>query len=265
MQTLADVTYLKIVAYSNHPDIVSTAEELVESYFSTQKKRKDPDEYFRTAKKLIASLWLRGESIDLFRFTTKDVYFSKSGRTHPWMSKKVLTLFKHMRVMEPCWIRLRAEGIQPNVLSSGKGYASVYCRTIEFKEKLKNVPIDELLPNPDLPLVELKGPDDALMPLPDGYLNSRAYNTTVSTLRNHFGLLCSSKLTLPGDKKIHPTEFRYVRKFRDDLEHGGRFYAPFVNYPKETRKAVHFGGVIAASIDLSQLHPTLILRLTQGM
>jgi hypothetical protein len=262
---LSEVTYLKIVSYSDHPDVTSAAEELVESFFANKSRRKDVEDYLRTAKKLIASLWYRGPNTDLFRFTTKDLYFSESGRTHPWMTKKVLKLFNQMRKIEPCWIRLRSKGIPPNTIGSGQGYSAIYCRTSEFKERLKNVPLDELLPDPDLPLVELKGPEDNLLALPTAYINSRAYNTTVSTLLNHFELLRQSNVCLPADKRVHPIDYRYVRKFRDDLEHGGRFYAPFVNYPKEQRKAIHFNGVLAASIDLSQLHPTLILRLTQGV
>ena len=158
----------------------------MESFFADKSRRKDVEDYLRTAKKLIASLWYRGPNTDLIRFTTKDLYFSESGRTHPWMTKKVLKLFKQMRKIEPCWIRLRSKGIPPNTIGSGQGYSAIYCRTSEFKEKLKNVPLDELLPDPDLPLVEIKGPEDNLLPLPMSYINSRAYNTTVSTLRNHF-------------------------------------------------------------------------------
>ena len=84
---LSEVTYLKIVAYSEHPDVTSAAEELVESFFADKSRRKDVEDYLRTAKKLIASLWYRGPNTDLFRFTTKDLYFSESGRTHPKKTK----------------------------------------------------------------------------------------------------------------------------------------------------------------------------------
>jgi hypothetical protein len=61
--------FLKIESYSNHPEVTKAAEVLVESLMSTMQRRRNTDKYLRDAKKLIASLWLKGDK-DLFRFTT---------------------------------------------------------------------------------------------------------------------------------------------------------------------------------------------------
>ena len=74
---MLDVSYLRIEAYSEHPEVVDMADLLVESYLSS-KTRKNPKKYVRPARKLIASLWLRDG--DLFRFSTKTSHFGTAKR-----------------------------------------------------------------------------------------------------------------------------------------------------------------------------------------
>ena len=87
MTTLADVSNLRIEAYSEHPEVYAFADWLVEDYLATQQRRRDVEAYKRTLRKLIASLWLR-ES-DLFKFTTKPEYFAKN-RKQVWINNEHL-------------------------------------------------------------------------------------------------------------------------------------------------------------------------------
>ena len=69
MTTLVNVSNLRIEAYSEHPEVYTFADWLVEDYLATQQRRRDVEAYKRTSRKLIASLWLRDG--DLFKHTTK--------------------------------------------------------------------------------------------------------------------------------------------------------------------------------------------------
>jgi len=91
---MKDVSYLRIEAYSEHPEVLEMADILIESYLST-KTRKNPQKYIRPARKLIASLWLRDG--EMFRFSTKTSHFGEGKRKQVWMTQPVLTLFNHMR------------------------------------------------------------------------------------------------------------------------------------------------------------------------
>lgn len=69
MTTLADVFNLRIEAYSEHPEVYTFADWLVEDYLATQQRRRDVEAYKRTALKLIASLWLR--DVDLAKLASR--------------------------------------------------------------------------------------------------------------------------------------------------------------------------------------------------
>ena len=88
-----DVTYLRIEHYSNHPEVKAAADILVEKYAETKQFVKSRPKWVSSARKLIASLWVRDE--DLFRFSTKKDYFSGTNRKQIWLTPKT-KLFKLM-------------------------------------------------------------------------------------------------------------------------------------------------------------------------
>jgi hypothetical protein len=260
---MKDVRFLKIQHYSDHPEVASAAEFLVESLMSKRQRRRDADRYLRDAKKLIASLWMKGEA-DLFRFTTKAEYFSASKRKQVWMTSRVKTLFNEMRELE--WVHLVKKAIPPHssTKSSG-GQSAIYCRTKKFKDLLITLSHVDILPNPDAPRVELRDEDRVLIELPESYQSSKAYEHTKKVLGDHYELLKDSDIRFSDSKPAPLSMLYFVRKFRPDLSSGGRFYASIQNMPKQERLGMTMGGKAVASLDISQLHPALILRLTQGV
>ena len=85
-----DVQFLQIRAYSEHPEVYSAADILVQEFTKTRQQIRNKDKYPRDAKKLIASIWLHK---GLFRFTTKGEHFSKGKRKQVWMTNRTLDLF----------------------------------------------------------------------------------------------------------------------------------------------------------------------------
>jgi hypothetical protein len=252
--------FLKIEAYSNHPEVTKAAEVLVESLMSTMQRRRDVDRYIRDAKKLIASLWLKGDK-DLFRFTTKAVYFSPSERKQVWMTKRTLKLFNQMRQLD--WVTLVLEAIPPHGSKKATGgMAAIYCRTKTFIDHLRTLTVMDIVPNPDMPRVELRDEDEHLIELPKPYVERGSYEETVAILESHYQLLQDSDIRYSDGKKVPLGLLYFVRKFRPDLEHGGRIYAGVQNLPKQVRLGITIEGESVASLDISQLHPALILRLT---
>ena len=256
--TLADVTNLRIESYSDHPEVYAFAEWLVDDYMSGKQRVKDKAEYIRTARKLIASLWVREG--DLFKFTTRAENFGKS-RKQVWMSKKVLKLFEHLVSIQPMMIRVVAKGRAANITKNGKGMNTVYCRTLAFKERLKELTVNDVIPNPDLPRIELRNDKKQLLPIDDQTISSSWYARTTKTLTDHFDLICSSNITTQDGSPLSSSDVFYIRKFKNDFYHGGRLYANYENWSKRSRLGIHFDGEPAISLDISQLHPSLIMRL----
>jgi len=71
-----DVEFLQIRAYSEHVQVKLAAALLVNVYFESSVRRRNESGLVRDAKKLISSLWLHPS--DMFRFTTKTAYFTKT-------------------------------------------------------------------------------------------------------------------------------------------------------------------------------------------
>ena len=57
----AKVTNLNIRAYSEHPEVYHFSEWLVSDYMSTKERVRDRQSYILTARKLIASIWIRDD------------------------------------------------------------------------------------------------------------------------------------------------------------------------------------------------------------
>ena len=257
-----NITYLRIESYSDHPEVGRAAKQLVESYMVSRKRIKETGKYLRDAKKLIASLWLRGEE-DQFRFTTKTTYYSPASRKQVWMTNRVLKLFRQMIALG--WITLVKEAVPPH--SSKKstgGLTAIYCRTRKFRDLLKTLSIADVVPNPDMPRVELRDENENLQELPDAYLSTTSCQATFSILEQHYALLTASDICFADGSPMPLSKLYFVRKYRPDFQHGGRIYAGFQNLPKRERLRITILGEAVASLDISQLHPALILRLTHS-
>jgi hypothetical protein len=254
-----EIHFLKIESYSDHPEVVRAAELLVQSLMEARKRKRNEKLYLRDAKKLIASLWCKGED-DLFRFTTKTTYFSSSNRKQVWLTSRTLKLFNQMR--ELGWVNLVREAIPPSKSTKAKGgMAAIYCRSLTFKDLLKTLTVMDIIPNPDMPRVELRDEDRILKELPSAYVESESYKETVTILEDHYELLKTAQPRFSDGTLVPLQLLYYVRKFRPDLGHGGRLYAGFQQLSKRERLGITIKGESVISLDISQLHPALILRL----
>jgi hypothetical protein len=260
--SLADVDFLSIEAYSDHPEVYVLADLLVAAYFNGGSRKKNPKLVARDARKLVASMALR-ES-DLFRFTTKTSYFSAGKRKQVWMTNRVLKLFN--KAVDLGWIKLVKEAIPPSASTkSSGGMAAIYCRSIAFKKLAVNVDPYEIVPDPDRCRVELKGSDEALIELSDGEINHPNNQRTIKALVNHYQLLLDSDVRYADGRLVEKTNLFFIRKYKVDFSSGGRIYANIQNKPKTERLGLTIGGDRVGSLDISQLHPMLILRLAHGV
>lgn len=256
---LTDITNLRIEAYSDHPEVYAVAEWLVNDYMASQQRIRDREQYLRTARKLIASIWNREG--DLFKFTTKASYFSPKTRKQVWMTRKTLTLFQHLKSIEPKLINIVQDAIPPYASKTDTGFNTVYCRTQLFKDKFHLLTEADIAPNPDLFRIELNSDDEKNLPIDESIQNKRWFKQTISVLEAQYELLKESHLRNSERKPISPAKFFYQRKFKNDFNHGGRLYAPFCTWSKRERLSVTFNNEPAISLDISQLHPSLIMRL----
>jgi hypothetical protein len=175
---MKDVSYLRIEAYSDHPEVKLMADQVIDSYLATQ-TRKHPDKYRYPARKLIASLWLRDS--DMFRFGTKTSYFTTKKRKQVWMTPPVLTLFNHMRDIG--LINIAKKAIPPDTAKDGVGRPTIYARSQKFKESLKQLTVDDIVLDPDLPRIELKDANKFWLKIPDETLQEPWYQITEQTLK----------------------------------------------------------------------------------
>lgn len=262
-QTLKEVSYLQVQCYSEHQEVYQMADQLVESFLST-KERSHKDKYVKTARKLVASIWLHPS--DLFRFSTTTGHFGRQ-RKQVWMSQEVLTLFKHMRDVHPPLVSLTAPAIPPAISKNGVGYSAIYARTPEFMNRLKSLTAQDVVFDPDAPRITLTVGDDkkgVYQPIPEQVKEEKWYLYTDETLKSHAALLAASNITYATGELLSITDLTYNRRFRNSLKKTGRFYSSFVNQPKTVRNGVLFNGESAISIDFSGLHPHLILRLVHN-
>lgn len=259
-KTFADVSNLKIEAYSDHPEVYAVADWLVDSFMQGMMRVRDEDKYRFTARKLIASLWLRDG--DMFKFTTRAANFG-TGRKQVWMSKKVLKLFQHLVKTE--MVRVVAKGRAANITIAGIGMNTVYCRTVAFKAMFQTLTTNDIIPNPDLPRIELRDDEKEPLEIPLTVSSQSWLKQSVTTLKNNYDLLLRSSITCPDGTPLSPSSFFYTRKFKNDFLHGGRLYASYENWSKRSRLGIQFDGQPAVSMDISQLHPALIIRLYHGL
>lgn len=255
-----NTTYLKIEHYSDHPEVVAAAQLLTTAYFTGKQRKKDEAKMLRDAKKLVASLWIRDK--DMFRFTTKTEAFSGGKSRQVWMTNRTLKLFKTAEALG--WFSVAATAMSPRPDKGFKGRTAIYCRSLKFKQLQRSLTADQIDINPDLPRVELRNKRKQLCEMPRWYLESPAHARTVAMLEAHRKLILASKPELDG-KVLEVGQYYYVRKFNTDPRDpqnflGGRFYAPFTNWSKADRLRLKLGGEPVGSLDLSQLHPALLLR-----
>ena len=257
-----DVSFLKIEHYSDHPEVRTAAEILVNGYARNMQFIKGRDSWNKAARKLIASLWVRDE--DMFRFSTKKDYYSRGNRKQVWLTSKTLKLFKTMESLD--WVTKEIAAVPPKYSKKHSGgLAAVYSRTTRFKELLSAIAIQDIELDDDLPLVTLTDDEGNYKELTNGYLSTESYSNTVDILNRHYQLLRDSDVRDAKGALLALDKLRYRRRFKEHMGIGGRFYSPFCNLSKRERLSVTIQGKSVGSLDFSQLHPTLILLPTYGV
>ena len=253
---LSEVMFLHIQHYSNHPNVALAAQVLLDELQKDGKTIRGHKGYFSAAKKLIASIYMHEGN--LFRFSTKREYFTGSKRKQVWLTPKTLTLFNAMRDLG--FVEIVQEAVAPYRMkknkqqaSEAKGLTAVYRATEAFHTLLHNLTPQDIEVDTSLPRVDLKTADGSVGELTKGYLNSTSYQETITILTNHFNLLSQSSIQTEDGNPLPQGHMFYVRKFKEDLDKGGRFYSSFVNQPKEYRLGITFDGEPAGSLDYSQL------------
>lgn len=261
METLSDVKFLEIQSYSEHPEVYQMADLIVDSYLRG-KARCHRQRYILPARKLVASLW--GHPSSYFRFSTSAGHYGAK-RKQVWMSHQVLTLFLHMRDMDPPMFNLVRKAIPPAYARDGKGRAAIYYRSWFFDNTLRDLTPLDIVPDPDLPRITLMNDEDVLLLIPREEREASWYQETDKTLRDHSEMLFKANITLADGSPMSPKDWHYYRRFRGSLRVTGRLYSGFVNYPKQERLGIKFNGVPALSIDFTALHPLLLLRIFHGL
>jgi hypothetical protein len=253
------VENLKIQSYSEHPEVKTAADILTSAFYQNKSRKRDQKGFARDARKLIASLWLHEQA--LFKFTTMKAHFEvgiQGKRKQVWMTKRVLQLFNTARDIG--WIVLYRKGIAPQLSKSGKGLNSVYRTTEHFYNLLTHLKHEDILPDTRAPRVELKSDEDVLQTLPDSFVQSDDCQQTVSVLEKHYELLQDTRVIKESGKPVPLSHLYFVRKFKPNMSKGGRIYAQFQNYPKKERLGITINNEPVCSLDISQLHPQLLLR-----
>tara|TARA_R110000764_G_scaffold21549_2_gene54397 strand:- start:82 stop:1413 length:1332 start_codon:yes stop_codon:yes gene_type:complete len=260
--SLKDTTFLRVEHYSGHPEVKAAADVLVNKYAEEMDFIQGRRKWISAARKLIASLWIRDD--DLFRFGTKKDYFSKGKRKQAWMTPRTLKLFKAMEALG--WLVKVQSEIRPKYSTKAKGgMTSVYQRQPKFIQLLNSLTEQDVELDIDLPLVTLCDEDEQYIELPEEYLKTESYQRTTTTLNSHYELLSRSSIVNKEGKPLGISMLRYRRRFKSSMGIGGRFYSPFCNLSKNERLSITINSESVGSLDFSQLHPTLILLLSQGV
>lgn len=254
----SNVTFLKIESYSNHPEVIEAAKILVCEFKKTRQQIRNENLYFKDAKKLIASLWLHGEA---FRFTTKKEYFSKGKRKQVWMTNRVLDLFKLAHALQ--WFEVVKGAIPPNLSKSDKGYAAIYQVTESFKKLLTNLSSKDIYYDEDLPLVILKV-NKLLVEQEPSFYKTNKYKKLHGLLTSQCKRLIQSNARWGDGTQISSSDLILTAIFNDDFSHGGRFYCNFQNKPKSIRNGITIEGEKVGSLDITQCHPMLLMRIFMG-
>ncbi|MDB9752605.1 hypothetical protein OAB29_00505 [Oceanospirillaceae bacterium] len=257
-----DVRFLGIRAYSDHPEVYKVADILVGAYFNKMSRIKNRALMVRNSRKLVASLLLHDD--DVFRFTTKTSYFSTKTRQQVWMTNGILNLF-HTAVGLG-WIDVEKEAIPPYASKKSKGgMATIYSRSLVFNNLVVSIDVNDVIHDPDMLRVELKGEDEVMVELSPPIINHRNNQRTIKALNNHYKLLLDSDIRYADGRLVDKVSLFFIRKYKGGFDSGGRIYADIQNKPKTQRLGLTMKGENVGSLDISQLHPMLILRLIHGV
>lgn len=254
-----DVGFLSIKAYSAHPEVYLAAELLVNEFSKTRQRLKNRDKLPRDAKKLIASIWMHE---GLFRFTTKAEHFSKGKRKQVWMTNRTLDLFNCMRELE--WIKEVKGAIPPYLAKNEIGFSAIYTSTSAFKILLRSLTKADITINPDLPCVLRKNANKQVIEESESFYSSKPYKEHQSLIQAHLERLRRHKTCWSDGSEIDSIELLLTRQFTEDFTHGGRWYCNFQNKPKAVRNSITINGNPVGSLDITQCHPMLILRIFKG-
>jgi hypothetical protein len=261
-----DVEFLQIRAYSDHPEVTSAAKVLLEHHFKDAVRKRNEDSLFRDAKKLIASLWLHPS--DLFRFTTKTTYFTEENRKQVWLTNGVLKLFKLMR--EISWINDAIPAIPPfaSSKSDGTGVAAIYAKSSKFRSLLEKLTVSDLDVNPDLTRLKLTVEIEDVPNLKaekvlfiDHNKHSLDSHTrwVIGVLEAQWHILRTFEIKKSDGSHLPWADIFYHQSLRGKLLRVGRIYSHFCVYPKTDRLGITIDGESVGSLDLSQIHPTMLL------
>lgn len=268
MSSFADVNFLQIRAYSEHPEVRKAASLLVKAYFADSVRRKDESLLLRDAKKLVASLWLHPG--DMFRFTTKTAYLSGEHRKQVWLTNRVLKLFKLMKRIG--WVNDAIPAIPPFASSrgDGKGMATIYARSATFSKLMRKLKAEDVDVNPDLPRLKVTldtddHPDltkETTFPIDLALVTPNEYTKwVIGILEAQWELLRKQEIKRADGSKMPWADIFYHIAQTGKLLEGGRLYAPFCTYPKKERLGITIDNEPVGSLDLSQIHPTLLLAM----
>ncbi len=215
------------------------ADLIVDSYLK-EKARCHRQKYVLAARKLVASLWLHPSSF--FRFSTSAGHYGTK-KKQVWMSRVVLTLFRHMRDMDPPMFNLVGAAIPPAFALGGKGKSAIYCKSWFFTNTLKGLTRLDIVPDPDLPRISLKSDDDFWLPIPEEEKKAPWYRESDRILRAHSEMLHDANIRLSDGSPMPPGDWHYYRRFKGSLRVTGRLYSAFQNYPKVDRLGITFNGI----------------------
>ena len=256
LQGYREAEFLSIKAYSEHPEVYKAAEILVDEFSKTRSQIRHKDKYSKDAKKLIASIWLHGCP---FRFTTKDTYFSKGKRKQVWMTNRTLDLFNCARELK--WIETVIGAIPPFLAKNEVGFSAIYKATDKFTNLLKKLSIEDITTNPDLPCVLRKDEDGRVIEEPESFYQTERYLEHQNLVKNLLNRLIEHQARWANGELISPTELLLTRQFTGTFGKGGRWYCNFQNKPKKVRNSITIDGKPVGSLDITQCHPMLILRI----
>lgn len=256
MGSFAETSFLQIQSYSEHPEVYRMADLIVDSYLRG-KTRRHRQKYVLPARKLVASLWCHPSSF--FRFSTSAEHYGAK-RKQVWMTHEVLTLFRHMRDMDPPMFSQVEAAIPPALAFDGQGRSAIYCKSWFFTNTLQGLSQLDVIPDPELPRISLKNADGIWLPIPEEEKEKTWYRETNRILKAHSEMLYAANIRLSDGSPMPPQDWHYYRRFKGSVRVTGRIYSAFESYPKLDRLGITFDGVAAASIDFTALHPLLILR-----
>lgn len=259
LQGYREAEFLSIKAYSEHPEVYKAAEILVAKFSKTRSQVRNKEKYPRDAKKLIASIWLHEGD---FRFTTKNTYFSRGKRKQVWMTNRTLELFNCAK--ELGWIEVVKGAIPPYLAKNKQGLSTVYRATDKFKSLLTWLGIEDITVNPDLPCVVRKDEDKKVIEEPESFYLTENYLRHQNLVQSHLNRLREHQARWANGELIPPSELLLTRQFTETFGKGGRWYCNFQNKPKSVRNSITIGGKPVGSLDITQCHPMLILRIYKG-